>query len=207
MIDLGSPLSLRNALRFPVQCAPARRDTLVGALWLLVPVVGWVMNMGHRIVLVHRMQQGQAPWPAWDRPGELLKHGAITWLGMVSYYAPAALLAAAGRALDSRPALAGAALLFLLATIAIPGYMSHYCRAYDAREIFDPTRALRRAWQGGAGYWKAWSIALAALALSFVGLLGLGVGFLFTSVWFWQAAGYAFANTLTRTHALVAPPQ
>jgi hypothetical protein len=204
MIDLGSPLSLRSALRFPVQSAPARRDTLVGALWLLVPIVGWLMNMGHRITLVHKMQRGAPPWPSWDRPAELLAHGAITALGMIYYYAPAALLALLGRALDSRAALAGAALLFVLATLAIPGYMSHYCRAYDAREIFDPTRALRRVWQGGRGYWKAWSIALVALALSLLGLLGLGVGFLFTSVWFWQTAGYAFANTLTRTHALAA---
>ena len=45
--------------------------------------------------------------------------------------------------------------LVLLAVAAIPGYMSHYCHAYDRREIFDPLRALSRVHQGGVAYWKA----------------------------------------------------
>ncbi len=207
VIDLSSPLSLRNAICFPVQSPAARRETAIGALWLLVPMVGWLMNMGHRIVMVHKMQQGLSPWPSWDRRGQLLRHGFFTWLGMIYYYAPAGALALLGAIVHSRAAYAGAAVLFTAASIAIPGYMSHYCRAYDPREIFNPVRALRRVGQGGAGYWKAWSIALAALALSFAGLLGLGVAFLFTSVWFWQTAGYAFANTFTRVHALAALPR
>ena len=82
--------------------------------------------------------------------------------------------------------------------MAIPGYMSHYCRRFDAREVFDPARALRRVRQGGRAYWRAWGITLAALAVSFVGLLGLGVGFLVTSVWFWQVAGYSFATVFSQ---------
>jgi len=38
----------------------------------------------------------------------------------------------------------------------------------------------------GRAYWHAWAIAIAALTLSFAGMLFLGVGFLFTNVWFWQ---------------------
>jgi hypothetical protein len=56
--------------------------------------------------------------------------------------------------------------------------------------------------QGGAAYWRAWLITLAALTISFVGLLALGVGFLVTSVWFWQAAGFSFASVFTRRFEL-----
>ena len=34
--------------------------------------------------------------------------------------------------------------------------------------------------------------------ISFVGLLGLGVGFLVTSVWFWQVAGYSFGTVFSQ---------
>jgi len=92
--------------------------------------------------------------------------------------------------------------LLLGATIAIPGYMSHYCREFDTAEIYDPFRALRRCMQGGIAYWHAWLIALTALMVSFVGLLALGVGFLVTSVWFWQVAGFSFASVLTQRFGL-----
>ena len=36
------------------------------------------------------------------------------------------------------------------------------------------------------------------MLVSFVGLLGLGVGFLFTSMWFWQVAAFCFATVFTR---------
>ena len=63
-------------------------------------------------------------------------------------------------------------------------------------------RALRRVSEGGADYWRAWAIALAALACSFLGLLAFGVGFLVTSVWFWQVAGFGFATVFTRKFEL-----
>jgi len=78
-----------------------------------------------------------------------------------------------------------------------PGYMTHYCHALDASEIFNPLKALRRVREGGRKYWHAWGIALAALGCSFLGLLGFGVGFLVTSVWFWQVAGFGFATVFS----------
>ncbi len=38
--------------------------------------------------------------------------------------------------------------------------------------------------------------------MSFSGLLALGAGFLFTSVWFWQVAGFSFASVFTRRFGL-----
>ncbi|HEV7586662.1 MAG TPA: DUF4013 domain-containing protein [Longimicrobium sp.] len=204
-ITLQTPLDLRTSFAFPLQSARARREVLIGAALLLVPLVGWLLNMGHRVMMVHRMLHGEPAWPSWRGYGELLRHGAVTFAGMLFYYAPGlALLAVAWTA--GVPALAAAgALLLVLATLAIPGYMTHYCREFDAAEIFNPARALGRALQGGAAYWHAWSIALAALLLSFAGLLAFGIGFLVTSVWFWQVAGFSFARVFTQRY-LAAPP-
>ena len=54
----------------------------------------------------------------------------------------------------------------------------------------------------GRAYWHAWAIAIAALTLSFAGMLFFGVGFLFTSVWFWQVAGFSFATVMAQRHEL-----
>lgn len=88
-INLSTPLTLARAFRFPVQSQIARREVAIGALWLLVPVVGWILNMGHRIVMTHRMQHGEPAWPAWVDYRALLKHGTITFIGMVEYHLPA----------------------------------------------------------------------------------------------------------------------
>lgn len=159
-------------------------------LLLLLPGIGWLLNMGHRVEMVHRMHQGLAPWPSWQNYPRLFKNGLVTFAGMLYYFSPGFLAFGLGQ----RPlALA----LMLGAIIAIPGFMTHYCRQFDPREIFDPVRALSRVAQGGLAYWHAWSIALAALALSFLGLF-FGLAFLATSVWFWQAAAISFATVFTR---------
>jgi hypothetical protein len=197
-IDLRDHLTLARAFRFPLQSAASRRDLVIGGLWLLVPVVGWLLNMGHRIRVVHRMHRGEVPWPAWGDPLDLLKHGALTFLGMVFYGWPGVAVALLGAWLRQPLLLATGVALWLLAVIAIPGYMSHYCKELDPREIFSPFRALRRVHQGGVAYWKAWSIVVPAMLLSFLGLLAGGVGFVFTSVWFWQVAAFCFATVFTR---------
>jgi hypothetical protein len=202
-ITLTTPLSVGSSFRFPLQTSAARKDLLWGAaLLVLLPGLGWLLNMGHRIKVVHRMQHGEFPWPAWDDYAGLFKHGAITLGGMIAYYTPGAALALAAWKAESLALGAAASILLVGATVAIPGFMSHYCRRFDPAEIYNPLRALRRCLQGGAGYWHAWMIALAALALSFAGLLGLGIGFLVTSVWFWQVAGFSFASVFTRRFAL-----
>jgi hypothetical protein len=200
--DLNSELTFRNSFSFPIQNALARKEVLLGAAWVLVPLLGWVLNMGHRISMVHKMHHGQPAWPSWNNYGRLLKSGTIAFLGMIYYYLPGAILAVVSFHMHRLWLGALAAGLLLLATIAIPGFMTHYCHNYDAREIFDPVRALARVLQGGRLYWKAWAVALSALALSFLGLLGLGIGFLVTSVWFWQVAGFSFASVFTKRFTL-----
>lgn len=203
-IDLQTPLDLRTSFAFPLQSRESRREVVIGAALLLIPLVGWLLNMGHRVMFVHRMLHGQPAWPAWRNWPELLKHGLITFGGMLYYYAPGLVLAGVGYRAESVLATGAGVALVVLATLAIPGYMTHYCRAFDVAEIYNPVRALSRALQGGAAYWQAWGIALAALALSFLGLLAFGVGFLVTSVWFWQVAGFSFARVFSQRYLSVA---
>src|SRR5947208_7505013 len=175
IIALSTPLSLASSFRFPLPSAESRRETAWGALLLvLLPGIGWFLNMGHRIVVVHRMQHGEPPWPAWKNYPQLLGHGLITFGGMLYYSAPGLALAYFSWALRSRAAAVAAAGLLVAATLAIPGYMAHYCRELDPAEIYDPLRALRRGIQGATGYWHAWLITLCALVVSLSGLLTLG---------------------------------
>ncbi|NQZ02763.1 MAG: hypothetical protein HRT45_19040, partial [Bdellovibrionales bacterium] len=157
---------------------------------------------GHRIAFVHKMQHQRHPWPSWQNYRDLLKNGGITFVGMIFYYLPGSVLVFAGLYSDSLLLILAGGLLIGLATIAIPGFMSHYCKEFDPSEIFNPFIALKRVFQGGRMYWKAWCIALTALALSFIGLLFFGIGFLLTSVWFWQTAGYSFANVFSNRFEL-----
>ena len=204
-IGLHTPLTLRSSWRFPLQSPASRRDIITGGLWLMVPIIGWLMNMGHRIMVVHNLHHRRAPWPAWSDRKALLKHGCLTFAGMVWYGWPGVLLMMLGWWYQS-PVTGGTGLLLWAgAVVAIPGYMTHYCKHFDTQEIFNPVRALSRVFQGGWPYWKAWLIIFPTMLTSLVGLLGLGVGFLFSSVWFWQVAAFCFASVFTQRFDLEQP--
>lgn len=175
-------------------------------MWLLVPVVGWLINMGHRVRVVHNMHHGRAPWPAFTDVRDLLWHGLLTFAGMVWYGWPGVTAMLVGAWIEVPWVVGLGTALWVAAVIAIPGFMSHYCRELDPREIFNPARALGRVAQGGAAYWKAWAIVLLAMSLSFLGLLALGIGFLFTSVYFWQVAAFSFATVFTQRFGLDGAP-
>jgi hypothetical protein len=201
-IDLETPLSLRSAFLYPVQSSLARKEVLYGALILCIPILGWLLNMGHRIEMAYRMQHGHSAWPSWRNFRALLYHGTIMFLGMAEYHAPAVICGLIAWR-TGHPALYGiAAVLWVIATAAVPGYMTHYSFSLDPREIFNPLRAMRRVFEGGRSYWHAWLIALAALGCSFLGLLAFGAGFVITSVWFWQVAGFSFATVFSQKFRL-----
>ena len=160
--------------------------------------------MGHRIAMTHRMQHGESAWPAWRDYRSLFRHGMITLLGMIEYHLPAIVCEIIAWRNGSHLSQAFAVILWLVATAAVPGYMTHYCYSLDPREVFNPFRALRRVFEGGREYWHAWLIVLAGLSCSFLGLLGFGIGFLVTSVWFWQVAGFCFATVFSQRFRLLA---
>ena len=202
LIDLHTPLSIQSSFAFPLQSSVNRRDVMIGGLWLLVPVVGWLLNMGHRISFVHNMMHGRDPMPAWNSFRSLLRHGSVTFLAIVYYYLPFMLLATCYVAVPNPLIAIMAAAFFLTATILIPGYMSHYCVDFNIAKMFNVHTSFAHVRASGRAYWHAWAIALAALALSFTGILFLGIGFLFTSIWFWQVAGFSFATVMAQRHEL-----
>lgn len=196
-ITLDSPLTLKNALLYPLQSPASRRDALIGALWLLVPVVGWLMNMGHRIVATNRALRGENPWPAWGTSG-IFRHGLVTFAGMVVYHAPSTVCFILADWTQSPALYVIAILLWLAGTCVVPGYMTRYCVDFDAKQVFNVARSVRAVLRAGPAYFHAWAIVLVLLAASFLGLFLLGVGFLFTSVCFWQSAAFCFANVMKR---------
>ena len=199
-ITLSNPLTLRNAFRFPLQCDASRRDLIIGGFILIIPIVGWILNMGHRIVVTHTLLHDEKePWHAWDDFPQLFKHGFITVAGMALYHLPATAVALFAYNFESVILSIIAALLWLMGTCVIPGYMTAYCVNYDPREVFNIKRSISRVLNARGAYWQAWAITLCAMLTSFIGILGFGIFFFWTSVWFWQVAAYCFANTMAHT--------
>lgn len=202
-MDLRSPLTLSNAFRFPLQSAASRRDVLQGGLVLFIPVLGFVLNMGYRLQMVHRMQHGQNPWPGWQNYADLLKHGGVASAAILGYHLPALLcLGLACREESVVLALLGLA-LGGAATFFLPGFMTFYAYDGDARHVLRAGAAARRVLRGGRAYLKAWAIGICACLLSFLGLLGLGIGFAWTSVWFWQVAAFCFSRVFSEQYGLL----
>jgi len=199
---LPSVLTWRDAFLFPVRTPEARRDMLTGALVLLLLLpFGWILNLGHRLNVVHRLYKGESPFFRGFAPW-----GATFWRGCVSATAIFFYLLPANTAFVGawvcrttaayRPLLASGAAAFVLGVFTLPGCMTVFAVEGEATILRQPIRAFRRAWSHRSNYLRAWGISLAAISLSFLGFAGLVVGFFFTSVWAWQVVGYAFTVAL-----------
>lgn len=196
--------SLRECFYFPLSTPAARRDVLTGGTLLFLLFIGWIWNLGHRLDVVHRVYhdkppyfQGFAPW------GRTFRRGLRAFLAIAIYLAPAVLLSGVTAVLYQRVHsplawLTGAFALacFLVAIYALPGGMTYNAAFNDISYLYRPDKALRRAWDGGSAYLRAWAIAIAAMALTPLGLFALGVGFFYSSVWAWSVVGYAFSRAL-----------
>jgi hypothetical protein len=171
---------------------------VVGGLWLLLTLPGWILNLGHRLNVVARLHSGEVPYfRGFDPLGATFVRGLRAFAAISVYLSPSAVCMGAGWLMERDVALLTlGGVLFVLAIFALPGGMTYNAAFDDLSYLYRPDRAFRRAVQGGRAYLKAWSIAMAAVSLSLLGLLALGVGFLFTSVWAWSVVGHAFARAL-----------
>ena len=208
---VGFPPQLRwkDAFRFPIDTPEARRDVLIGGtLILLLWPIGWVLNLGNRLNVVARLHAGQSPYFTGFRPwASTLARGCISATAIATYLSPAAALGALAYYLHAKTtspsaAIVGAAsaAMFVAAVFTLPGCMTVYAVEGDAAVLRNPVKAFRRAWLRRRVYLRAWAIALVSISLSFVGVLGALIGFLYTSVWSWEVVGYAF------TVAMYLPP-
>ncbi len=199
------PVTWREAFRFPIENAAGRRDTAVGGTVLFVPPVGWILNLGHRLDVVYRLAQGSPPYFRGFTPWtQTFKRGLQAFFAIVAYLSPSGIVGTAALArwyvdgVDTATVVLAAVstVLFVLAIFTLPGGMTINGARRDMSYLYRPDKAFRRAQEGGRRYLKSWAIALSAISLSFVGTLGLGVGYLYTSVWAWQVVGYAFSRAL-----------
>ncbi len=90
-------LSWRECFSFPIATPGGRRDILIGGLLLFTLIFGWILNLGHRLEVVHRLARGETPYLRGFSPWRL-----TFWLGMrafaaiATYLLPAVLLALLG---------------------------------------------------------------------------------------------------------------
>lgn len=195
-----SELTIAAAFRFPIATAAARRDVLIGGLLLFLLIAGWILNLGNRLNVVSRFSADDRPYFRGFRPwGYTFRRGCISFATISSYLAPSAVLAVAAFWCRQSAMPTGhylfavlSAIAFCLGVFTLPGCMTVYAVEGDPRVLRQPVAAFRRAWGHRESYLLAWWIASLAILLSFLGLLALGVGFLFTSVWAWDVVGYAF---------------
>ena len=191
-------MDLREAFRFPLASQEARKDLLIGGtiLWLL-PVVGWILNLGHRLEVVYHIFHAAPPYYRGFRPWtHCFGRGLKAFCAICSYLSPALITALIAHRTSSWLYILAAA-LFCLAIFTLPGGMTYNAAYNDISYLYRPDKAWRRALEGGRAYLHAWGIALMAVCLSFVGLLGLGLGFFYTSVWAWMVVGYVFSRALS----------
>lgn len=201
----ASELSFRRAFSFPLETSEARRDILVGGVILLCGLIfGWILNLGYRLAVVERLVRGDRPYFRGFAPWrKTFRRGCVAFVAIAGYLSPAVALGLVAAHLDAREQGGGhwlfallSLILFVLAIFTLPGGMTVYAAEGTTHVLSSPKRAFIRAWTRRSIYLKAWGISLAAVTLSFAGLLALGVGFLFTSVWAWEVVGYAFTIAL-----------
>lgn len=198
---MRSSLSWKEAFSFPLSTAEARNDLLIGGSLLFLLIPGWILNLGHRLEVVHCLANNTPPYYRGYRPwSKTFLRGLTAFFAIALYLSPAIIFGALSFLIKcSAGALfcsLTAGILFLLAVFILPGGMTYNAAFQDMSFLYRPDKALRRALAGGRDYLFAWIIALSAIFISFLGLLALGVGFFYTSVWAWQVVGYSFSRAL-----------
>ena len=192
------PPTFRESFRFPISDLAARRDLLFGGTALILLPIGWILNLGHRLDVVYRIYHDQPPYYRGFAPyGRTFVRGLRAATAIVIYLAPSILLGSLAYSNSLAELWVASGTLFILAVYSLPGGMTYNAAYNDISYLYRPDRAFMRALDGGKQYLWAWFIGLSAIALSFLGLLALGVGFLYTSVWAWMVVGHAFSRALS----------
>lgn len=198
-INFPKTLTFKDSFLFPINTPAGRRDILIGGLLVifLLPI-GWILNLGARLDVVHRLYVGDKPYFRGMLPiTHTLKRGCISASTIFCYLLPANFFFGIfiyfyTVNLISILFFLFGIFFFILGVFTLPGCMTVYACEKDTKVLFNPIAAFKRAWAHRKLYFKAWLIALSATSISFLGLFFLFFGFFFTSVWAWEVVGYAF---------------
>jgi hypothetical protein len=183
---LPKQLSFRESFLFPIESPEGRRDVLIGGLVVifLLPI-GWILNLGARLDVVHRLFSGERPYFRGMRPWRhTFRRGCVSAATILCYLLPANLCFGLALWLTVRDfalpyvwifALVGL-IFFILGVYTLPGCMTVYACEEDSAVLREPIRAFQRAWEHRHLYFKAWIIAITSILISFFGLLFFGTG-------------------------------
>lgn len=200
-----SALSYKESYLFPIQTQSGRRDIITGGLALLFGFIfGWILNLGYRLIVVHRLYHDDQPYFRGFSPlKDTFRRGLIAFAAIALYLTPSVLLVGGSVLfhrynLESLSAVSLAlGLLFSSVSIfVLPGGMTAYAVGGSLDVLRSPRSSFLRVWSHRDMYLKAWCISLSAILLSFLGLLFFGIGFFFASVWAWEVVGYVFTVAL-----------
>src|SRR3954469_7660068 len=169
---LPTVLTVRDAFRFPVATAEARRDVLIGGCLLLTLLFGWILNLGNRLNVVSRLGAGDQPYFRAFRPwGYTFRRGCVSFATISAYLLPAIVLGGLAFWFRQRQIDSGhysmavlSALAFCLGVFTLPGCMTVYAVEGDTRVLRRPIVAFRRAWRQRRSYFHAWRISLLSIA-------------------------------------------
>ncbi len=216
---IGAPA--REVLAFPLRTASRRRDILAGGLlFLCVPILGWILNLGHRWRVMERLYLDDPPWFRGFRPldGTFARGIGVGLMGL-AYLGPGAAIAVAAWATAhgwwTWPLVGLGIAVALMAFHAFPFAMARFAQTRDPRWLVRHAVAYRAALRYGAPYVRMWivtwsaitiSVAPVFVAASCVHLLGwtawawlLALPFPFLSPWAWSALGYGFGTIIEPT--------
>ena len=87
-------LSFIHCFSFPFSTPQARKDWLWGSLLLCTLLIGWILNLGHRLDVVHRLYHNQPPYYRGFHPvKQTFVRGLQAFLAITVYLCPAMIIA------------------------------------------------------------------------------------------------------------------
>jgi hypothetical protein len=197
IVDFRSDLTYWTAFRFPVQNSTTRRELFIGALLMLLPVAGLLLNIGYLVLLFNRMFRGKRDWRLWREYPQLIKHGIKILLSAIYYLIPGLTLYYLASVTGSSLLGYLGVLLMALALFILPACITLYSASFDILDIYNPVAVIKKCHEIGNDYFKAWTITLIALLIACSGLLLFGIGLVITFVWFMHVAAFSFAWVLS----------
>ena len=195
--------SLRDLFGFPLRSRQSRHDIVMGGLlFLLVPFVGWALNLGHRYLVMRRVYRNEPPYFRGFRPIlEKARASVIVMWGGLWYLGIAMTMlipwVVGMRTTATLVLLVMGVVTFAIGLFLFPAAINTFVRDGNATILRRPDQAFAHMRRAGRAYLWAWCVGAASIALSCAAVVLLVVGFFIASAWAWSVIGVAFGCAMT----------
>lgn len=190
---------------------------LIGGLVSLIPLIGQFVVSGYSLRVAKNVARGdERPLPEWGEFGDFLTRGFLAWVIQLVYFLPlmvfyfifiAITVGAAAATTDAQGqggegsiiALCLFPLLFALAivcAIASLAATARYIATDEFGQAFRFSEVLANMRQNIGTYGALVAVAILAGLAAMVGLIGCGVGVIFTSFYAYLVIGHALGQAL-----------